>query len=59
MEKDDKPGRVHVSATVSWLKKIDDWRRHQPDLPNVSEAVRRLVDLGLAAEASKKKRSAA
>ncbi|WP_256464585.1 hypothetical protein [Bradyrhizobium sp. 180] len=34
------------------MKKIDDWRRQQPDLPNISEAIRRLVDLGL--DASKK-----
>jgi len=25
------------------MKKIDDWRRHQPGLPNISEAIRRLM----------------
>ena len=26
---------------------IDEWRRRQPDLPSRSEAIRRLVELGL------------
>jgi len=29
------------------LKRLDDWRRSQSDLPNRPEAVRRLVDLAL------------
>jgi hypothetical protein len=37
----------------AWLKKIDDWRRQQPDLPNISEAIRRLVDAGLEATSKK------
>jgi hypothetical protein len=32
------------------LKRIDDWRREQPDLPNRPEAIRRLVELGLKAK---------
>jgi hypothetical protein len=31
------------------VKKIDDWRRREPDLPNLSEAIRRLVEMGLEA----------
>jgi len=30
------------------LTAIDDWRRRQPDLPARGEAIRRLVELGLA-----------
>jgi hypothetical protein len=30
-------------------KLLDDWRRKQEDLPGRSEAVRRLVELGLKA----------
>jgi hypothetical protein len=30
------------------LKAIDDWRRHQPDQPIRTEAVRRLVEHALA-----------
>jgi hypothetical protein len=32
------------------LADIDDWRRHQPDLPSRTEAIRRLVELGLKAK---------
>jgi hypothetical protein len=28
------------------LKRLDDWRRDQPDIPNRSEAIRRLVEKG-------------
>jgi metal-responsive CopG/Arc/MetJ family transcriptional regulator len=28
-------------------KELDDWRRKQADLPNRSEAIRRLVEPGL------------
>jgi hypothetical protein len=44
---DDEIKRVNMVAPASWVKKIDDWRRQQPDLPNISEAIRRLVELGL------------
>lgn len=43
--------RLNLVASASWVKKIDDWRRHQPDLPNISEAIRRLVEIGLKAKA--------
>jgi hypothetical protein len=39
--------RLNLVAPASWVRKIDDWRRHQPDLPNISEAIRRLVEIGL------------
>lgn len=35
------------------LKKVDDWRRKQPDLPSRAEAIRRLVEMGLARKARK------
>jgi hypothetical protein len=41
--------RLNLIAPMDWLKRIDAWRRHQPDLPSRSEAIRRLVDLGLKA----------
>lgn len=43
--------RLHMMAPVDWLKRIDAWRRNQPGLPSRSEAVRRLVDIGLESEA--------
>jgi len=49
---DKETKRLNMVAPASWVKRIDDWRRQQPDLPNISEAVRRLVEMGL--EGSKK-----
>jgi hypothetical protein len=48
--------RLQLIAPVDWLKRIDAWRRHQPNLPSRSEAIRRLVELGLdAAQRGEKK----
>jgi hypothetical protein len=38
--------------TASELRRIDDWRRQQPDLPSRSEAIRRLIDAALVAGTS-------
>jgi hypothetical protein len=37
------------------LDAVDDWRRRQSPIPNVSEAIRRLIELGLASKGSKAK----
>lgn len=47
LDTESKSERVPFVAPASWLKRIDDWRRQQPDIPNRSEAIRRLVDLAL------------
>ena len=52
----DEDSRLHMIAKASWLKRIEDWRRAQPGLPTLSEAVRQLVDLGLEAAAKKSAR---
>jgi hypothetical protein len=52
LDPDTETRRLNLVAPASWMRKIDDWRRQQPDLPNISEAIRRLVDAGL--EATKK-----
>jgi len=44
---DDEIARIHMVVPAALAKKVDDWRRREPDLPNVSEAIRRLVELGL------------
>jgi hypothetical protein len=38
---------LQLYATDDFLAMIDDWRRKQPDIPNRSEAIRRLVDQAL------------
>ena len=47
LDPDTETRRLNLVAPASWVRKIDDWRRNQPDLPNISEAIRRLVELGL------------
>jgi len=42
--------RLNMVASAPWMRAINDWRRNQPDLPNISEAIRRLVELGLKAK---------
>ncbi len=44
---------VHVRLDRASLIALDDWRREQTDLPGRPEAIRRLIEIGLAA---KKKR---
>jgi len=39
--------RLHMIVPASWVRKVDTWRRRQPDLPNLSEAIRRLVEQSL------------
>ena len=50
----DEVQRLNMVVPTKWLKKIDDWRRKEPDMPNLSAAIRRLVELGL--EAAKQDR---
>jgi hypothetical protein len=52
---DPKDTTLQMRVSASFLKKIDDWRRSQPDLPSRAEAIRRLVDASL--EATPKKGS--
>jgi metal-responsive CopG/Arc/MetJ family transcriptional regulator len=36
--------RVNVVLPAGLLKKIDNWRRRQPELPSMSQAVRHLLE---------------
>lgn len=47
MEKPTKSARLEVRADPSWLKRIDEWRRQQEDLPTRAEAVRRMTEVVL------------
>ena len=56
MDDDDvRPYQIRLSTTF-W-RKVDEWRRMQPDIPTRAEAIRRLVAIGLVAEQPKPKRS--
>jgi hypothetical protein len=46
-KKDDADwGRFELRMPPELLETIDAWRRREPDLPNRSEAIRRLVEIG-------------
>ena len=42
--------RIPVMMAATEVAAIDAWRRRQDDLPSRSEAIRRLVELGLKAK---------
>ncbi|WP_404557795.1 hypothetical protein [Bradyrhizobium niftali] len=46
-----KDQRIPVMMSSEEVEAIDDWRRQRPELPSRSEAIRRLVELGLKAKA--------
>ncbi|WIA56561.1 hypothetical protein N6H05_01665 [Sphingobium sp. WTD-1] len=55
MENDESgSARFEMRAPKSWLARVDDWRRQQPELPPRAEAIRRLVDKGLGHDQSEK-----
>ncbi len=39
--------QLNVRVDDAFLRRLDDWRREQADLPGRPEAVRRLVDFAL------------
>ncbi len=40
-----------MRTNEDFLRRVDDWRRVQVDLPSRAEAIRRLVSIGLEADA--------
>ncbi len=46
-EKELKSLRFNMVIAPSQVKAIDKWRKEQDDLPSRSEAIRRLINLGL------------
>ncbi|HEV2620197.1 MAG TPA: hypothetical protein VGU23_09705 [Acidobacteriaceae bacterium] len=46
----EKLKRFEMRADDAFLRAVDEWRRVQQDLPNRSEAIRRLVEQALAAQ---------
>lgn len=48
----DRTRPFQMRVTPDWLAMIDEWRRVQLDLPSRAEAIRRLVDKGISADAA-------
>ena len=40
---------LQMRVSEEFLRLVDDWRRQQPDIPSRSEAIRRLVEIAIAA----------
>jgi hypothetical protein len=36
--------QMQTRVTADFLRKLDEWRRQQPDLPSRTEALRRIVE---------------
>ena len=53
---DGEIARIRMVVPAAWAHKVDEWRRREPDLPNLSEAIRRLVEMGLEAAKQERKR---
>lgn len=52
MDEEVRPYQIRLST--SFWKKVDEWRRQQEKIPQRAEAIRRLVEAGLAAESKTK-----
>ena len=50
-----KDTTLQMRVSQDFLRSIDEWRRHQQDLPSRAEAIRRLVEMGLEAGERKPK----
>ena len=49
MDNEPLDQRVPLMMSRSQIAAVDQWRREQPDIPSRSEAIRRLIEKGIAA----------
>ena len=49
----DKYPQINIRVDDEFLKRLDDWRRKQDDLPGRPESIRRLVELALKGKVTK------
>ncbi len=47
MAEEAQSERLQMRVSPEFLRKIDDWRRGEADLPPRSEAIRRLVEMAI------------
>jgi hypothetical protein len=55
MDDEPKDVRVPFMTTATQVASVDEWRRSQKDMPPRAEAIRRLIEAGLAAQPKTKK----
>jgi metal-responsive CopG/Arc/MetJ family transcriptional regulator len=46
--------QISVRVETNLLKRLDNWRREQDDLPGRPEAIRRLLEIAIALSTKKK-----
>jgi metal-responsive CopG/Arc/MetJ family transcriptional regulator len=51
--------RITVALTPSMIHRVDERRRHEPDLPDRAELIRMLLETALSAEERERERGAA
>jgi hypothetical protein len=51
---EDEVRPYQIRRSTSFWRKVDEWRRQQEEIPPRAEAIRRLVEAGLAAESKAK-----
>ena len=47
----DAVQRIALMIPTDLVKRVNQWRGRQTDVPSLSEAVRRLIEMGLGADA--------
>jgi hypothetical protein len=54
-DKQDPARTFQMRVRKSFTDKVDAWRRQEPDIPPLAEAIRRLVEKGIEADRKKRK----
>ena len=56
MDRENQLVRITVALTPSLIDRLDERRRHEPDLPDRGALIRRLLEKALSAEAAELER---
>jgi uncharacterized protein len=54
-EPEEQTERFQMRVSKGFFAMVDEWRRKQADIPSRTEAIRRLVQLGIDAPAPRKR----
>jgi hypothetical protein len=49
-----KSKAMQLIFTPSWMALVEEWRRHQVPVPNVSASIRRMVEIAAEVEAERR-----
>ena len=54
--KKDEAERINMRAPADWVERVETWRSKQRPIPNFSEAVRTLADIGIEKEIKRREK---